>query len=191
MKEIIRIICVLTFTCVICALLLSFTFSIAKEKIAINAKKSIEEAIFFIMPQTKKIEELKLKDTLIYKLFDEKNNFIGYAFLAEGDGYQGKIKMLAVADDKIENLEGIEVIEAVETPGLGAKIKEAFFKGQFKKLNISSMIECIKGDTAKDNQIKAITSATVSSRAVVSILNKRLEELRKELNKNFKKTRNQ
>lgn len=183
MKEIIKIICVLTFTCVICAFLLSFTFSIAKEKIALNAKKSIEEAIFLIMPQTKKIEELKLKDSIIYKLFDGKNNFIGYSFLAEGDGYQGKIKMLAISDTNIKNLEGIEVIESVETPGLGAKIQELFFKEQFKKLNVSSIIECIKGDTAKDNQIKAITSATVSSRSVVGILNKRIEKLRKELNK--------
>lgn len=183
MKEFLKITFVLTLTCVVCAYALSFTFSAAKEKIALNAKKTIEEAIFLIVPSAKHIEEIKLENKNIYKLFDDKDNFINYAFLAQGDGYQGKIKILAVIDTQVKNLEGIEIIDSVETPGLGAKIQETPFKGRFKKLNVSGAIECVKGDITHDNQIKAITSATVSSRSVVSILNRRIDQLKKELGK--------
>lgn len=181
MKEAFKIIVVLTVICLICAFFLSFVFSVAKEKIEMNAKRAIEEGISKLAPCAKRVEEIKLKDEVVYKLFDEQDNSVGYAFLAQGQGYQGKIKILAVVDSSLEKLEGIEVVESVETPGLGARITEALFREQFKKLTVIPKIEYVKEEVEKDNQIMAITGATVTSGAVINILNKRIEELREEL----------
>lgn len=179
----IKIISVLTLTCIVCAFLLAFVNSLAKEKIAENDKKKTEDAIFKLVPSAKKVESLNLEGETVYKLFDESNQEAGYAFLAKGDGYQGAIKMIAVIDPAFAKLGGIEVIESVETPGLGAKINDDFFKDQFKNLNVTGKIECLKEEVKNDNQIKAISSATISSKAVVNILNKKVEEIRAKLKK--------
>ena len=112
--------------------------------------------------------------------YGQDDRFLGYAFIAQGQGYQGKIKMLAVSDPRLTVLKGIEVIESVETPGLGAKIQEHPFKDQFSGLAVAP-IECVKTTPQHPGQIKAITGATISSRAVVAILNRRIKELRQVL----------
>ena len=182
MKETFKIVGVLTGVCVLCAFFLSFVYGTAQLKIEENKKKGIEHAISKLMPETK-AEKMEIENEEIYELSDKRNNLLGYAFIAQGQGYQGKIKMLAVINSSLEKLEGIEVLESIETPGLGAKIQEAEFKNQFKNLKVSVPIEYVKGYPEKDNQIVAITGATVSSRSVTNILNKKIETLKKILGK--------
>jgi len=178
MKSLIKITTVLTLVCIICAFSLSFVHCTAKEKIAANAKKAVNDAIAVLAPQVEKIEQLPLEDEIVYKL-SSADDFIGYAFIAQGQGYQGKIKILSIIGPKLQKLLGIEIVESVETPGLGAKINEAPFKGQFKDISVKTNIECLKTAPQADGQIQAITGATVSSRAVVNILNKKVEQLKK------------
>lgn len=179
MKEVVRITSVLTLVCLICAFLLSFAYTLAHEKIVLNSKKRVQEAISILAPKAKDIKKIVLEDEEIYKLFDIKGNLIAYAFTARGQGYQGKIKMLVVSDLSLEHLRGIEVIESLETPGLGAKIQEGPFKSQFKNLKIGEGLTCVKGEVETAGQIRAITGATVSSQAVVNILNKQLKQIKK------------
>ena len=62
-------------------------------------------------------------------------------------------------------------------PGLGAEIAGAKFQEQFKSLATEPPIEYVKGKpTNKPNQIEAITGATISSKAVVNIINKTVEQ---------------
>lgn len=184
MRETIKITSVLTIVCITCAFFLAFVYDKAQTKIEESKKKGIENAISKLMPEAI-VKRLDIKDEQVYRLTDQENKLLGYAFIAAGQGYQGKIKMLSVIDSSLKKLEGIEVLESIETPGLGAKIQEENFKDQFKGLNVSVTIEYVKGAPQKNNQIAAITGATVSSRAVANILNKKIEELRKamEINK--------
>ncbi|GAG30217.1 unnamed protein product, partial [marine sediment metagenome] len=64
------------------------------------------------------------------------------------------------------------------TPGLGAKITSEPFRDQFKELLVLPFVELVKGETKESNQIQAITGATISSQAVVDILNKTIKEMR-------------
>ena len=184
MKEVVKITSVLTLVCFICALLLSVVYGLAHKKIEINKEKRVEEALTTLAPQAARVEKITIEEEIIYKLFGQEENLIGYGFIASGQGYQGKIKMLVVSDKSLKYLKGVEVVESLETPGLGAKIQEDPFKDQFKNLNIKEEMTCIKGDVERNGQIKAITGATVSSRAVVNILNKRIKEVKELLNKN-------
>ncbi len=178
MRDNIKIVGVLTIVCLVCALFLSLAESMAREKINYNESKAVKKAIFDIVDECKDVKEVSIKGTKIYKLFDGKNSLIGYGFLATGEGYQGKIKIMAVTDKDFNKLLGIEIISSQETPGLGAKINEGFFKNQFRSLNIKVPIEYTKSEVKKDNQIKAITGATISSKSVVNILNKAIDELK-------------
>ena len=179
MKEVVRITSVLTLVCLICALLLSVVHGLANKKIEINKEKRVEKALTTLAPEAAKVEKITIEKETIYKLFDQEENLIGYGFIASGQGYQGEIKMMVVSDKSLEYLKGIEVVESLETPGLGAKIQEDPFKSQFKGLKVTEDMVCVKDEATREGQIKAITGATVSSRAVVNILNKRLKEIRK------------
>lgn len=188
MKEVVKITSVLTSVCIICAFLLSFVYGLANKKIEVNEQKRISEAIYNIAPDVKTTKEMGGTKEPIYQLYDDNDNLTGYAFLAQGQGYQGKIKMIAVVTPSFDQLRGIEIVESVETPGLGSRIQEKDFIRQFQDLNISKMITGVKSDQkkavddnkagVKNNQIQTITGATISSNAVINILNKRITELK-------------
>jgi len=181
MKDITRIIVVLTLTCVVCALFLALVSSVTAERIKDNATKNNNDAITALAPLAQRVEKTVVDSQTLYKLFDRQENLIGYAFLAQGQGYAGTIKIVAVLDSGLSTLEGIKVVESVETPGLGGRIVESFFDSQFKGLPVLPAIIALKDNPSKKNEIKTITGATISSRAVVSILNKRIETIRKAL----------
>lgn len=180
-KDIVKITLSLTIICIICAFFLSFVFNISKDKIALNAQKRIYDALKTITPGAK-FAEKKISHNTIYEIKDKNNKTFAYGFICEGEGYQGKIKILAVFSPLKDKLLGIEIIDSVETPGLGAKIQDDFFKNQFRNLVVSPEIEYTKTGPRKENQIQAITGATISSKSVVFILNKRIKEIKKLLN---------
>ncbi|MBD3263915.1 MAG: FMN-binding protein [Candidatus Omnitrophica bacterium] len=180
-KNFFKITGALSFACALCAFLLSFVYESASQRIRENEEKRITSSIEKLAPRAKKIELLTSVEDM-YRLENEENQLVGYAFLAKGQGYQGKITLLGVTGPDLKYLIGIEVIESVETPGLGSKIRGEEFKKQFEGLNISDPLSLIKEKPVKDNQIKAITGATVSSKSVVNILNKRIEQVRQKIN---------
>jgi len=178
MKQV-KIILVLTIVALFAAGILSLADLLSREKIEENQKKAINEAIARIEPRT---ESVGSKDGL-YEIFDKEKNLLGFVFLAEGRGYQGTIKILCGVSASLDELLGIEIIESKETPGLGAKISRDGFKGQFRRLNIIGDIEYTKSKPAKENQIQAITGATVSSKSVVNILNNRIAQIKELIKK--------
>ena len=154
-----------------------YTYSIPK--IEINVKAETEKAIGEIFLGTKSIEKIKGN---IFKAKDVNEKILGYAFLAEGNGYQGAIKLLIGTDKAMKTLKGIEVLESQETPGLGAEINTTNFKNQFKGLELTRKIEYVKNQKpSQPYEIEAITGATISSRAVVNIINKRVSEIKEAL----------
>jgi len=178
-NNIVRMITALTIVGVLSAIILVNIYNYATPKIKINSEAETEKAISEIFPGTKSIETIKEN---IYKSKDEQNKILGYAFLAEGNGYQGAIKLLIGVDEGLETLEGMQVLESQETPGLGAEINTASFKDQFKGLPLTHNIEYVKNQKPSESyQIEAITGATISSRAVVNIINKGTSEIKKAL----------
>ncbi len=116
----------------------------------------------------------------IVKVTDKSKKLLGYAFKAKGNGYQGQIKLASGLDSSLTVLQGIVVLESQETPGLGAEIVGKDFRKQFNGLSVTHPIEYVKNQKPSEPyEIEAITGATISSRAVVNILNKRIEEVRK------------
>jgi len=65
------------------------------------------------------------------------------------------------------------ILESRETPGLGDKIyKDADFVANFRSLSVEPEILAVKkGTKSAANEVDAITGATISSKAVVRIIN--------------------
>jgi len=160
--------------------LLAVIFSIANPLILANKEKELKESIFVVLPEAKDyvvIEKKVGKEKLVlYKGVDAAGNPVGVAFKAEGNGFQGKIVAMVGLGLDYLHLKGIKVLEQLETPGLGNRISEDDFQGQFKGVEIKPRIEYIKNrKPEKPNQIQAITGATISSDSVVKLLNKAVE----------------
>jgi len=139
--------------------------------IQLNQQKALKEAIFRVLPEADSFEEIVKNGKSIYKGLDSSGKVVGYAFVGEGPGYQGIIKLMIGVDPELRKTFAIEILESVETPGLGQKITTPFFKEQFHHLEITSPIRLVKKKPATSNEIQAITGATISSQAVVDIVN--------------------
>lgn len=113
-------------------------------------------------------------------------NAIGFAFVAEGSGFADKIKLVITTDAKFETILGFGVLLSNETPGFGDKINNSkhYFVKQFtgtpaKQLELAKIGDWQKIDD--DTEIIAITGATVTSDAVVSIFNNYIEQIKTKL----------
>jgi electron transport complex protein RnfG len=184
MRSAIKMIGVLTLIGLISGAMLVFMYEYANPLIVDNQKKEIKKAIFKIFPGGKSYKEKTIEEEAVFEVKDIAGRLLGYAFLAEGNGYQGTIKMMAGINPDLKAMAGIEILESQETPGLGQEITEDKFKTQFKGLKTRPEITCVKDrPPAKPNEIQAITGATVSSSAVVSILNEKIEKIRNAMRK--------
>ncbi len=174
-----HMIIVLTVVCLFSGLSLVYMNQYAEPLIKINNEKATQEAIFKVLPNVTEVEAIAHDEMEIFKGFNEEGGLVGYAFVAQGSGYQGVIKIMAGIDAGLNKLTGIDILESVETPGLGAKITETDFREQFKEVIVAPAIIYVKGTVPEnENEIQAITGATVSSRSVVSILNTTIAQLK-------------
>ncbi|NLT52604.1 MAG: FMN-binding protein [Ignavibacteria bacterium] len=151
-----------------------------------HSDNSTKDAIFQVIPGASDYKTKTSGKLKYFEVFDNKNKLAGYALPCEGNGFQGKIKLMAGLSPDIEKITGIKILEQTETPGLGSKITDNGFSGQFVGLEVLPKIGCVKGKPAENpNEIQAITGATISSKSVVKILNegiKKLQEIVKEEN---------
>lgn len=150
-------------------------FEATKQRIADNKARELRDAVLEVLPGSSRMEELALSglDSPVYQGFTDSEQLVGYAIAAEGAGFQDTIKLLYGFDPAKKVIIGMYVLESRETPGLGDKIyKDPYFVANFSALAVEPAIELIKkGEPRAEHQVEAITGATISSKAVVNILN--------------------
>lgn len=154
--------------------------------ITLNKARELRAAVFKVLPGVSQMQALVNRDgelvvverpdkdePVIYGGYDEQSEFVGYAMPAAGPGFQDTIAILYGYNPGEKIVVGMEVLESRETPGLGDKIyKDAEFVGGFSALSVEPEIFAVKkGTKSQPNEIDAITGATISSKAVVRIIN--------------------
>jgi len=111
---------------------------------------------------------------LYYEILDAPGGSIqSYALPVPGAGLWGEIGSVVGVEKDLKTLTGIEFIKQNETPGLGGRITEGWFKEQFrgKRWPLEVVPE---GDPTGDQEFQAITGATNTTHGVKGILNDRL-----------------
>jgi len=184
MKLVIHMLITLTIIGVVSGALLSEINSWAAPKIEANRKAETERAIFVVQSDATKYEKIENVNFELYEVFDDNKNSLGYALPYEGNGFQGKIRLIVGVNKDLTNILGLEVLEQVETPGLGTKVTETPFTNQFINLLVKPQIDWVKGvEPSNPNEIQAITGATISSKAIVNIINNGVKKLREKESK--------
>jgi len=169
---------VLTIVGVFSGGVLSVVYQKMDPQIRNQREKALREAILKVLPDASRYEVCENIEDIIYSGFNDKGENVGYAIPASGNGYQGKIEIIFGVSRDLKTIQGIEVIYNVETPGLGARIGDREFLEQFEGLHVTPPIEYVKNlKPSKPNQIQAITGATISTRALISIINGKIASL--------------
>lgn len=101
---------------------------------------------------------------------DADKKVIGYVFsVTNPEGYGGDIQLsVGIKNDGTVN--GYEVLSISETAGLGMKATESEFKDQFKGKK-AEKLEVVKTGAKEEQQIDAISGATITSTAVTKEIN--------------------
>ena len=154
--------------------------------ITANKARELREAVFKVLPGVSRMQALVYRDDelvavaepgkddrVVYGGYDEGGEFVGYAMPGAGPGFQDTIALLYGYRPDERIVVGMEILESRETPGLGDKIyKDAEFVAEFDALSVEPEIVSVKkGTGAAANEVDSITGATISSKAVVRIIN--------------------
>lgn len=167
--------------------ILGFVYEITKDPIAQMEMKKKQEANRKVFDQAasfsdtleniKPLMEAFQNDnadiTNCIEAYDESGSVIGYVLeVTAHGGYGGDIVFqIGITNEGLVN--AISITSISETAGLGMKAPEVLVP-QFKNKNVSSF-ELVKAEPSSDNQIKAISSATITSRTVTNGVNAALE----------------
>ena len=178
---------------VVCAflfgLLLAVTDAAWQPKIAQNKIDKTNDQLrrifasgenFEMLPEKVDVLSGKVKtgESTVFKI-SAQGKVIGWAFTTEGFGFADKIQLIVGVDAAFEKMAGFAVVSSYETPGFGDKIKGEYFRDQFAGAPAANLNLIKGGDPAAiDSDIVAITGATVSSQAVVNIINRHIDTIR-------------
>lgn len=157
---------VLLAICIIIPLALAVTNKITSPNIAKLEEKTAQEALKELVPSADKFIEDTI-DGVKYNTAQKKGENIAFIFTTKAKGYGGKDSvtvMTAVSlSGEVLNLKVLDVSN--ETPGLGQNASNRDWYKQFIG----------KSDNIQLEDIKALTSATITSKAVLSAVNEALD----------------
>jgi electron transport complex protein RnfG len=169
-------------------LVLVGVYELTLPTITANKARELREAVFRVLPGVARMEPMAwVNETLqpaegeseeseiptVYAGYDEQDALVGYAVPGEGPGFQDTIRLLYGYQPDKRLIVGMEVLDSRETPGLGDKIfKDPAFRENFNALAVDPEVVPVKtGTKTEPNQVDTITGATISSKAVVTIIN--------------------
>jgi electron transport complex protein RnfG len=191
MRSTAMLVIVLTLVCLVSALALALVNSLTEDRIAEQRRLAKLRAVTEALPRDDvqydndpskdviTLSEWKEKDGTSKEIYlgKKQGEILGVAFTAVGEGYGGFITIM-MGVDLAGKITGIEILEHLETPGLGANIESPeLFRNQFKGKHPpeGKQLIVVKAgmgkEENKDWEIEALTGATVSPRGVVQAVN--------------------
>jgi electron transport complex protein RnfG len=165
---------------------LAGVYQVTKPMIDENKAERLRQGVFQVVPESTQLQKLVLRDgqlvavaageavtgPTVHAAYDEQGNFVGWAISGSTPGFQDTVAVLYGYDPQRRIVTGMYVLESRETPGLGDKIfKDEEFVAAFEELAVDPEILLVKDGADADNEVDAITGATISSKAVVKIIN--------------------
>ena len=124
-------------------------------------------------------------DEFTYYAATKDEVFLGYCFPISGSGLWGTIDALLSITPDYSKIINIEIVQQNETPGLGGRITEDWFKDQFqgKILYVGNTLQkyslILERNSANKTEINQITGATASSKAVIDMIYKNMQIIEK------------
>lgn len=180
----------LTLITLVAGVALGGVYEITKDPIARQEAQAKAEAYEQVFTDAAAFEEVKMDDTLIQTIRDQldqegykaqsieeimraedqSGGTLGYAFtVVTSEGYGGDIQFsMGVQNDG--TLNGISILSIGETAGLGMNADTPAFKDQFVGKQVEQL-QYTKNGATQDDEINAISGATVTTNAMTNGVN--------------------
>ena len=180
----------LTLITLVAGVALGGVYEITKDPIARQEAQAKAEAYEQVFTDAAAFEEVKMDDTLIQTIRDQldqegykaqsieevmraedqSGETLGYAFaFVTSEGYGGDIRFsMGVQNDG--TLNGISILSIGETAGLGMNADTPAFKNQFVGKQVEKL-QYTKNGATQDDEINAISGATVTTNAMTNGVN--------------------
>lgn len=180
----------LTLITLVAGVALGGVYEITKDPIARQEAQAKAEAYEQVFTDAAAFEEVRMDDTLIQTIRDQldqegykaqsieeimraedqSGETLGYAFtVVTSEGYGGDIQFsMGVQNDG--TLNGISILSIGETAGLGMNADTPAFKDQFVGKQVEQL-QYTKNGATQDDEINAISGATVTTNAMTNGVN--------------------
>lgn len=180
----------LTLITLVAGVALGGVYEITKDPIARQEAQAKAEAYEQVFTDAAAFEEVEMDDTLIQTIRDQldqegykaqsieevmraedqSGETLGYAFaVVTSEGYGGDIRFsIGVQNDG--TLNGISILSIGETAGLGMNADTPAFKDQFVGKQVEKL-QYTKNGATQDDEINAISGATVTTNAMINGVN--------------------
>lgn len=180
----------LTLITLVAGVALGGVYEITKDPIAKQEAQAKAEAYEQVFTDAAAFEAVEMDDTLtktirdqldqegykaqsieeVMRAKDQSGETLGYAFtVVTSEGYGGDIRFsMGVQNDG--TLNGISILSIGETAGLGMNADTPAFKDQFVGKQVEKL-QYIKNGATQDDEINAISGATVTTNAMTNGVN--------------------
>ena len=164
MKDILKLGVTLFAICAVAALVLGVTNNITAPVIEERNIQASNEARKTVLPEADEFKELEgMNSDIVLEVYEgiKDGQVIGYTIKTSSKGYGGAIELM-VGISKDSKITGVEI---------GSKATEPMFKNQYVDKDVSNSLLVVKGSANNDNEISAISGATITSNGVTSGVN--------------------
>lgn len=156
--------------------------TIARQRAILNALSLPADTIEEVQEQYAAVEQRSVEDEVLYRVETGSGALIAKEFA--GAGLWGTISGVIGVTEEIDRVTGIEIIDQNETPGLGARIDEDWFKRQLAGERIVDGTIRVGGSGDGDydyenGTIDAITGATRTSESLQKIFTAEIDHLKR------------
>jgi len=161
----------------IAALVLSVSNQITAPKILESIIKTNQEARLAVLDTADTFEKIEVQgEENIVEIYEGNKDdlVVGYTIKTISNGFGGKLEVLT-GISKDGEVTGMKLLSHTETPGLGANAAKDEFQSKFLKKNSTDLVSINKVEPQNDNEVQAITGATITSKAVAKAVNTALE----------------
>lgn len=173
MKDIFRLGAILFVICAVASLMLSLTNNITAPVIEQRNIQANNESRQEVLQVAEEFSEVKdVKGDLIEEVYQgtKGGEVVGYTIKTTPKGYGGKVEvMVGISNDG--KISGVKIGNHTETPGLGSKSADPSFKDQYNGKSTKTPLNVVKGNASNENDIVAISGATITSKAVTDGVN--------------------
>lgn len=162
----------LTLACLISGVIIAITYYFTNPIAKANNIKLTKDAMKALVQDADSFKQVNSKEG--WYSGEKNNKTIAYIVPSENKGYGGEIKLLVAVtpEGKVINY---TILSHNETPGLGDNTAKDKFKKQFVGKEVKNLV--VVKDPADQDNIQAITGATISSKAVTTAVKKAAVEV--------------
>lgn len=179
MNETLKLGLILFIITAVAASVLAVSNSVTSERIAEADRRASDQARMEVLDVADKfntLDDSRLKEiigsnTNIVEINEgySGTDLVGYTFNIKVNGYAGEI-IFMTGVSKEGQITGLKVLSHGETPGLGANSTKPYFSDSFKNKSIVEEITATKSPQG-DSEVQALTSATITTDAIVDGVN--------------------